>query len=532
MAVSAIRGTQRNHPVVPHKVQAKKNVATQVASQIVEQLSQAVSTKLKLSKASVSHISEIVQAAKALDLQRVIKAFHAAENMERFASQAHTELAFDKKAKNAIETLKTGYLVAIIQQACIQREFRVLLNPLAKNWRIESLSTEHILETLYDLDSSFSRRLAHEIEAISSIDFNRHKLDPLQMLKICLFSEKELERAKDKTELVYIRAQESLMPRCLVIDPNRVAFTILSKKHGALKAEGAFKRVTDAIDVTPLEKGLKARRVVRLISKAYEEISSKELAFEELYGKILNWMHYASKRRTKETKTQILDEAFDHDLYIFTAYTPEEQRKKLPFPELLQVLQDVGRTLSKMHQDGVVHHDFKTKNVLYRKLPSGKVEAKIIDFGHCYKPRESSTYLKKRKKGYGTLRYTSVDALENPRLKDDVRALAKAEDMYALGSLIYELYFQKPTPWGSEVYKALKATENRERHRKKAIRLQRETAHELADLSNRTNGDIETEFIWIISRLLEPNPQSRMKIGEFTNALKKVNALTLSDQDT
>lgn len=522
MAVSAIRGTPKTHSALQQKQKVQKKAENLVAFHAIEQLTESLSTKLRLSKATQGSPSKLIQALKANDFQAAKGQLLEAKNSELLASQAHTELTLDKRSDQFLDLLKKAFFYAIIQKAINERNVHTLENPLANTWGLDAAQKKLIVDALSDCNSSFARRLSQEIEAISSIDYSRHKLSPYQMLSICLVCENELTKAKEKTEQIYLRSQEGYLPRCVVIDPKRVAFTILSKKHGTLKAEGAFKRVTDAIDVTPYDKTLKARRVVRLVSKAYEEISERELIFEELYGKILSWMHYTSKHRSRESKTQILEEAFDHDMYVFTEYTPVENRKKLPLQELLQVLQDVSHTLSKMHHEGAVHHDFKTKNVLYRKLASGKVEAKVIDFGHCYRPKETQVYLRKRKKGYGTLRYTSVDALENPRLKDDIRSLAKAEDMYALGSFIYELYFQKATPWGSEVYKALKGTENREKHRKKAIRLQRDTAKDLANQANTGPAGQDTEMVWIISRLLDPSPHSRMKIDEFTNALKNV----------
>ena len=52
-------------------------------------------------------------------------------------------------------------------------------------------------------------------------------------------------------------------------------------------------------------------------------------------------------------------------LYVY--HLLPERRKKISLEEMLDVLEDVGKTLLKMHEDGLVHRDVKAKNVLYRK---------------------------------------------------------------------------------------------------------------------------------------------------------------------
>jgi serine/threonine protein kinase len=295
----------------------------------------------------------------------------------------------------------------------------------------------------------------------------------------------------------------------------------LSKKHGTLRAEGTFKRVTDAVEVAPYKERAVARRIIRMVTKADHDISDREIDFEERYGNILSWTRYQSKNRPYETKTMILQEAFDNDLYLYTKYTSGNQRKKLEFNELLEVLLQAASTLHEMHEDGLAHRDVKIKNVLYRKTSDGKVEAKLIDFGHSYRIDEGK-YPKKRAKGYGTLRYTSPDALEFPKNTSNPRLLAQAEDMYALGCLIYEVYFQKVLPWGSDTYKACKDKENGQQHRQKAIKLQKKEAKRLLEKSQEKPGKPESELMWICARLLEPDPKLRMRMPEFLVALKEL----------
>jgi serine/threonine protein kinase len=294
----------------------------------------------------------------------------------------------------------------------------------------------------------------------------------------------------------------------------------LSKRNGLLQAEGTFKRVTDAVEVAPFKDSASAQRVVRSVSKEDHEITDKELELERQYGKILSWARYDAKHR-HETKTMILQEGFDNDLYLYTKYTPANERQKLPLNELVEVLLQVGETLQEMHADGYVHRDFKVKNVLYRKGTDGKVEAKLIDFGHSYRP-DHERYPRKRAKGYGTLRYTSPEALEFPKDISDPRLLAQAEDMYAIGCLIYEIYFQKELPWGSDTYKACKKDDPDGERRERAIKLQKRETTKLLDMSRDREGTLDGDILFIMSRLLEPNPRRRIKMPALLEALKRL----------
>ncbi len=424
------------------------------------------------------------------------------------------------KDKKALRQLKSLICINALKEAVLNNDPSKLTSPLATESGIQQLSINIVIKALEEIGNMKAKRLASEIDEISKISFARHKLDPVDMLAVCLAAEAQLEKLADTVDAIYMRPDELGVKRACVLDPRNHSFTILSKSNGMLNAQGAFKRVSDAIQVTLHKDKAKARSIAHVRNKADEYIPKYELEYEHRYGKVITWLRYKSKNRPDETKTLMLQEVYDHDLYVFTEFTDEEYRKKISFEDLLVVFEKAGRTLLKMHKDGVVHRDVKAKNILYRKSKDGKVSGRLIDFGHAYEP-DSTTQFRKRNKGYGTLRYTAPDLLEKPNMKGDPLFLAKAEDAYALGECIYEVYLQLANPWGSIAYRALKKKdkEKADEQRKEAVRLQKEEAALLAREAKSHPHTLEKELFGIMAKLLEPNPKKRMTIPEFMEAL-------------
>lgn len=479
---------------------------------------------------SQTTIQELIQAIKIDDDKKtrdiLYDAINRGENLDILGTIAFEP--FKKVTDPKVNKFKCNFCKAVVQEVVKTQNVLFLERALAKSFMLQEEPMQCIFDALQDLKdrephkAALLQRITNEIEKIAQVPWKRHKLTPLDSMAISLFAEKKLEELAGKTQAVYYRGCDEGINRSLVVDPKRHTFTILSKKYGTLEAEGTFKKVTDAVEVSPFQETASAHRVVRMVSKIDHEISDREIELEERYGQILSWTRYPAKNRPYETKTCIIQEAYDSDLYLFTKYTSSHDRKKLSTQEIVEILSQVTQTLHQMHEDGFAHHDFKVKNVLIRRNQKGKIEAKLIDFGHSFRINKER-YAKKRAKGYGTLRYTSPDTLEHPKDLSDINLLAKADDMFALGCLMYEVYFQKRLPWADDTYKACKDKENKS-HRVDAVKIITKKAHQLYEMSRDTKDRKESEFLKIMSRLLEPDPRKRMKIAEFLVALSELKA--------
>ena len=109
---------------------------------------------------------------------------------------------------------------------------------------------------------------------------------------------------------------------------------------------------------------------------------------------------------------------------------------RLPWPEAIRILRDVGAALDAIHAQGFVHRDVKPANVLV-----GSEHAMLMDFGVA---REIATPAD-TEDVVGTLAYIAPEQVHDPRHVDG-RA-----DLYALGVMAFEMLtgqlpFTDPSP--------------------------------------------------------------------------------------
>ena len=58
--------------------------------------------------------------------------------------------------------------------------------------------------------------------------------------------------------------------------------------------------------------------------------------------------------------------------------------KKLPEADKIRICKALLHCMEGLHHAGIVHADVKLDNVLFRKLPSGKITGKVIDFDNSF----------------------------------------------------------------------------------------------------------------------------------------------------
>lgn len=115
--------------------------------------------------------------------------------------------------------------------------------------------------------------------------------------------------------------------------------------------------------------------------------------------------------------------------------TPLNERLKKDGPmdivEVLRLGEEVARSLSEAHQQGLVHRDLKPANIFLIELGDA-VHAKVLDFGIARLLDEEATRLTTTGQVFGTPRYMSPE-----------QAISTAEvdprsDVYSLGLILYE----------------------------------------------------------------------------------------------
>ena len=223
-----------------------------------------------------------------------------------------------------------------------------------------------------------------------------------------------------------------ISPRQALVDKiNRRVF-IFTEEKGRFMTEGKDKMPSPVIAL--LFEGSCPYTAIPLVSlspKEGQQIAEREMAIEKLFGLEHEEVHFPGS--DGELHTKLLVEAYDGDLFNCLG--------DLSFEECFYVFSDIVAHVKQMHETGFVHGDIKTKNVLFRRNVDGSVQARLTDWGSAYD--FTGTYPKSKDLDlfYGTVWYTAPERFRMVGLSEDPEAQGKAEDMYALGCLLYELLY-------------------------------------------------------------------------------------------
>jgi serine/threonine protein kinase len=199
-------------------------------------------------------------------------------------------------------------------------------------------------------------------------------------------------------------------------------------------------------------------------------------------------------------------DAYQTDLLEQLQDIQESKQPPLTFSEQLQILYCIAKELECMHEKhSTIHYDVKPENVLFRRNKDGTIEVKLSDFGLSYRPLKGEA--PRRLNSYGTKYFTSPEVLENPQAKYTLSE-RKAQDIYALGCVAYEVHYQQEPDWYEDVEQALKNKDSSARA--KALTKQKEIAR-ACDFDPRSPKDA---YKLLVHRLLHPNKEERPTIQE------------------
>src|SRR5262249_15924307 len=119
-------------------------------------------------------------------------------------------------------------------------------------------------------------------------------------------------------------------------------------------------------------------------------------------------------------------------------------------------------------------------------------------------------------KFYGTIDFTAPERLSKSNRTRKL-GLAKQEDMYALGSLLYELITLNTIPWAREIKpKISKKMIEKERG------MQQNAITELNKSASLAASSATKTFLSLVARLLGHDPQHRPNINTFLSEIAKV----------
>jgi len=310
--------------------------------------------------------------------------------------------------------------------------------------------------------------------------------------------------------------------RTFIIDKITNRIIILSKKLSLRQNEGASKKMSAAFIV--FLDAFQSKQTIRLTNRSPEgypleflqqnverlkrEIDLAILVNNDVYAKVVH------ENQRGQPKLTVVEEEYQTDLFDFL-----NAGNQLTAAQELSFLTQIAEKLYlKLHSQGIVHDDIKAGNVLLTIHPDSTITAKPTDFGWSYDLKERPNVAAVRQDGYGTSYYSSPESLRPElKLKDPIEQ-GKADDMYALGCLLYMLIFKAEGPWIQKVGEAIEAKNRALYHSLYDTQVQ---AHDRMKISALVATDPHRKKLCELCRdLLDPNPHSRMKVQQFLTKLK------------
>lgn len=201
--------------------------------------------------------------------------------------------------------------------------------------------------------------------------------------------------------------------------------------------------------------------------------------------------------------------------HIFTIVTPLYnersllsviEKKILNFEEKLGIAFDITAGLAAMHQQGFVHRDLGSRNYFVNIDKETKsVEAVVADLGRAMPMMEA-----KHVSVQGNTSYISPEGFFRKKME---REMYEKSDDFAVGTVLYALYFEENAPWKERRIFKKKKLDRHERHAimEYWVRVGREKLALI--LSKNELGSREKAFINVIYEMTNI-PSKRMSAKE------------------
>lgn len=295
-------------------------------------------------------------------------------------------------------------------------------------------------------------------------------------------------------------------------------------KH--LIGSGAFKKIYLAVDLKSHE--LVAHAVTKLIQKIDfpEPCEIEKLSFNEFkilgyfqndpeFVKVLHICSWISQKENR--KIGIMMEYCNKG--SLKTYIHKITSNKQKSPNYWNILLDCFIALVKLEERGIIHRDIKPENILLNKENTGRLRAKIGDFGFAL----TRAQLKNNHSNRGTMLYTPPECLSTSFNYNSQTATSLKGDIWAMGCVLYEMRFKTEFfdyPLGS-------STEEQVEFFDYLISLKQE------DIWNKFTSDQDKDGLKQLNvRMLSIDPEDRPSAIECFEIFESVRQLTLTPSTT
>lgn len=164
------------------------------------------------------------------------------------------------------------------------------------------------------------------------------------------------------------------------------------------------------------------------------------------------------------------------------------QRRKFAWRAATDIVMQVAQGLGAAHDCGVVHRDLKPENIIMTEIRPNRYHVRLLDFGIAKRENEDGPRLTQAGMVFGTPEYMSPEQARG-------KTVDKRSDIYALGTLFYELIVGSPPFHGND-----------------KLRVMQQQANEPpVPPSQHDVGDLSSDIEELILKCLEKEPGERIQ---------------------
>lgn len=304
------------------------------------------------------------------------------------------------------------------------RECRNLINETNSFTKLKKLAGEKnypVLIKAIDAAKKLPRRLG---------------ISKRQFLLASAFIETRLQEfVNDKK--YFLTSQKTKLSHRLEYDPmTEECFIILEGKKNKI-GEGAFKVVQKAIAYNKGKPQVVAQAVQRVRSLRELDITKK------LHGKpgIFETLGFGRHKEKGKNHISIYSRMYNHG----SLQDVLDAKMKFSLKQKLKMALNMMKGVESMHKLGIVHRDLGARNYLVN-IAKGKknIEACVADLGRAdYAKNVAGS------KVQGNTKYTPPEGLYRNKMKSKDYYAA---DVYAIGCVLFRLYYEKLAPWQDRSY--------------------------------------------------------------------------------
>jgi len=372
-----------------------------------------------------------------------------------------------------------------------------------------SVGTTISLNEVQELAKEYNNTaLDTAVTACQNYDRFADLLSQADFLQLAFFIEAHKARFSAHKKL-YIDKEKSFLSHNLeYYRPQDAVFIILDGPNAKI-GKGKKKLVTKAIFYDCQNPQIVAR--LEQTSRMNREISvTKKMQSKPGIFEILGFGKHKARGATYKT--------IYSKLYNAGSLYKALQTTDFTFKEKVLIAENILKGLAALHAKKIVHRDLGTKNYLVDiqtdVLGHRRVTCCIADLG-----RGNFIHKVKGSKPQGNTSYTAPEALFRDKLPG--KAYYKT-DVYAVGLVLYWLYYGKRAPWQDSKYVKDQSLPLKVRHKMLVEALTDATAEVRQKLKEKGSLTATDAFEAIIFNMLECDPQERLTADTLAKKMEQI----------